>query len=258
MLLLADEAPSPALECALRLEVELMCRHSNRQALARAQLERLATMESRSGPQSDARASIGKRHQPELDVPPPSGGQVFLFSGHMIDHPERPQPRFPPNREPIAALAIEKQLGEWGATSGDTAICGGACGGDILFAETCRDRGVHLKIFLPFEEPEFLKSSVNFAGTDWERRYFDIRDHPGTETRILSGDLGCGPPDSNPFARNNMRQLYTAFAIGSGKVLFLCLWNRANGDGIGGTKHMYEVVAAQGGETCVLDTNELW
>ena len=140
----------------------------------------------------------------------------------------------------------------------DRRRCGGACGGDILFAETCRDRGVHLKIFLPFEEPEFLKSSVNFAGTDWERRYFDIRDHPGTETRILSGDLGCGPPDSNPFARNNMRQLYTAFAIGSGKVRFLCLWNRANGDGIGGTKHMYEVVAAQGGETCVLDTNELW
>ena len=36
--------------------------------------------------------------------------KVFLFSGHMIDAPERKQPRFPADKEPIAAAAITKAL----------------------------------------------------------------------------------------------------------------------------------------------------
>ena len=62
---------------------------------------------------------------------------VFLFSGHMIDAPGRCRPRFPPDKEKIAAQAIAKKLDELGAGPGDLALCGGACGGDLLFAEAC-------------------------------------------------------------------------------------------------------------------------
>ena len=34
--------------------------------------------------------------------------KVVLFSGHMIDAPGREKPRFPPDKEPIAANAIAK------------------------------------------------------------------------------------------------------------------------------------------------------
>jgi hypothetical protein len=61
--------------------------------------------------------------------------KVLLFSGHMIDAPDRPTPRFPPEKEPVAAVAIANTIVEIGAGPGDLAICGGACGGDLLFAE---------------------------------------------------------------------------------------------------------------------------
>ena len=38
--------------------------------------------------------------------------QVFLFSGHMIDAPDRSPVRFPPEKEPHAAAAVGKLLDE--------------------------------------------------------------------------------------------------------------------------------------------------
>ena len=66
--------------------------------------------------------------------------QVFLFSGHMIDAPDRKDPRFPSDKEPIAATAIAAKLDALGAGPDDLAFCGGACGGDLLFAEACLAR----------------------------------------------------------------------------------------------------------------------
>ena len=63
--------------------------------------------------------------------------QVFLFSGHMVDAPDRSPPRFPPDKEPLAAAAIAKLLDELGAGATDVAISSGACGGDLLFVESC-------------------------------------------------------------------------------------------------------------------------
>jgi hypothetical protein len=60
-------------------------------------------------------------------VPP---RKVMLFSGHMIDAPDRQKPRFPANKEAVAANAIAAALKELGASAGDLSICGGACGGD--------------------------------------------------------------------------------------------------------------------------------
>ena len=72
--------------------------------------------------------------------------KVLLFSGHMIDAPERSDPRFPPDKESIAAEAIAQILAEVGAGRTDLAICGGACGGDLLFAETVLERQLALEL----------------------------------------------------------------------------------------------------------------
>src|SRR5262249_52238955 len=68
--------------------------------------------------------------------------RVFLFSGHMIDASGRATPRFPADKEPIADEAISQKLNELGAGPEDLAMCGGACGGDLLFAGTCLQRGL--------------------------------------------------------------------------------------------------------------------
>src|SRR5262245_22211836 len=56
--------------------------------------------------------------------------QVILFSGHMVDAPDRPTPRFPADKEPIAARRIAGALAELGAGPDDLALCQAAAGGD--------------------------------------------------------------------------------------------------------------------------------
>src|SRR5712672_3122741 len=89
---------------------------------------------------------------------------VLLFSGHMIDAPGRKQRRFPPDKELMARDAIVDAVIRAGAGPGDLAICGGACGGDLLFAEACLARVMRLEFYIPFDQPVFLANSVDFAG----------------------------------------------------------------------------------------------
>jgi hypothetical protein len=57
--------------------------------------------------------------------PRKSPGKVFLFSGHMIDTPDRPVPRFPPDKENLAADRIGEALDGLGAGPNDLAIAQG-------------------------------------------------------------------------------------------------------------------------------------
>src|SRR5258708_40378146 len=68
--------------------------------------------------------------------------KVLLFSGHMIDSPTRKEPRFPADKEPIAVKAIGDLLDQIAAERGDLAICGGACGGDLVVPESPLARGL--------------------------------------------------------------------------------------------------------------------
>ena len=184
--------------------------------------------------------------------------QVFIFSGHMIDAPNRKEPRFPADKEQIAAAAIAAKLDELKAGQGDLAFCGGACGGDMLFAEACLERGVRLDVRLPFDEPTFLQNSVTFAGDGWVDRYYKMKSDEKTRIYVMPDELGPTPKSVNPYARNNLWQLYTALAWGPDKVRFVCLWNRKGGDGAGGTEHMVETVQKYSGRVYILDTTKLW
>lgn len=184
--------------------------------------------------------------------------KVLLFSGHMIDAPDRAQPRFPADREKIAQHAIESKLDELDAGPADLAICSGACGGDLLFAEASLRRGLRLELRLPFDVPRFIEESVSFAGESWTDRFREVRQHPGTSLRIMTDELGPTPRNINAFERNNLWQLYTALSFGFDKVHFICLWNRKGGDGPGGTQHMHDAVKKRSGHVYVLDTNLLF
>src|ERR1700721_4434224 len=107
---------------------------------------------------------------PEFSPQPPR--KVVLCSGHMIDAPGREKPRFPPAKEPIAAQAIAGALADLHVGPDDLCICGGACGGELLFAEAALARSALLEIYIPFDEATFLKKSVDFANKDWRARFF--------------------------------------------------------------------------------------
>ena len=126
-----------------------------------------------------------------------SPNKVVLFSGHMIDAPDRKTPRFPPDKEPAAAAAIADALSRIGAAEGDLAICGGACGGDLLFAEAALARGMRLEIYIPFDEPTFLAGSVDFAGGNWRARYFAAKSRATLHVTESQTKCGTSTPRSS-------------------------------------------------------------
>jgi tetratricopeptide (TPR) repeat protein len=176
--------------------------------------------------------------------------RVVLFSGHMIDNPGipgegKPKPaRFPANKVDAAAARIRAALDQIGAGAGDLGLCGGACGGDLLFAEACLARGMRLEVRLARRKNEFLTESVTFADPDrrWERSFSTVTQHPATVVLVVPDELGPTPGGVNVHDRCNRLMLYSALAYGLQRVSFVTLWNGEPGDGPGGTEHMVELV----------------
>jgi hypothetical protein len=185
-----------------------------------------------------------------------SPNTVALFSGHMIDRPDRKTPRFPPGKEPVAAAAIEAALSEIGVARGDLAICGGACGGDLLFAEACLAREMQLEIYIPFEERTFLTSSVDFAGGNWHDRYFVVKSK--ATLHVMPNELGPLSAGENAFERNNQWMLEKAARFGGEKIAFISLWNGQGGDGPGGAQHLLDEARSKTTRIYWLDTRKLW
>jgi hypothetical protein len=182
--------------------------------------------------------------------------KVVLFSGHMIDAPGREKPRFPPDKEPVAARAIVGALADLDIGPDDLCICGGACGGDLLFAEAALARSARLELYIPFEEPTFLEKSVDFAGDNWRARYFKAK--AAAALHVLPFERGPTPAGKDPYEENNVWMLEAASRFGADKVDLVCLWNGERGDGPGGAQHMMEEVQKAGGRAHWLDTRNLW
>ncbi len=184
--------------------------------------------------------------------------RVYLFSGHMIDAPDREQERFPPDMEDLVTEAIATELDDSHAGPGDRGICGGACGGDLIFAEACLQRGLRLEIRLAFNEPKHLRKSVVLPGSgDWRRRFNSVREHPNTKVFVLEEDLGPSASDDKAFERSNLWMLYSALCWGFDKIQFISLWNGEGGDGPGGTRHMNEEVSRRSGASTIIDARAI-
>ena len=190
-------------------------------------------------------------------APPWQPQRVFLFSGHMIDKADRPEPRFPPGMEPLVTEAIAKKLDALSLSSGDLVITSGACGSDLLFVENCLARGVRVEMCIPFDAPAFLQSSVAFAGEAWQQRFNAATHHPSLKLYVMPEYLGPAPDGANAYARTNRWMLFTALAYGPDKVRFVSLWDGKKGDGAGGTEDMVATVKRYSGEVHILDARIL-
>lgn len=193
--------------------------------------------------------------------------QVILFSGHMVDAPDRKAPRFPAEKVGNAAKKIAEALDALGAGPKDLALSQAAAGGDLLFLEACQARGVRCQVLLPFPEPQFIQRSImpSSDGEDWCKRYFAakgvLQQQPAGEgpspLRIMPDELGPLPSGVDPFERCNLWLLYTTLAWGIDKARFVCLWNGGGSDGPGGTEHMYNEVKQRTGKVTWIDTRKL-
>lgn len=180
--------------------------------------------------------------------------KVVVFSGHMIDAPDRVEKglgeRFPPRKEPEVRGRIAQRLETWAVGAGDLAICGGARGADILFAELCADRGAEVWLFVALPEAEFLEESVRLPDSDWEQRYFDLRDRDGVKVFFQDERLKSPAKGASVFARNNLWMINTArVEANEPKNLYgVLVWDeKPTGDGPGGTSDFATRVKRLGG-----------
>lgn len=111
--------------------------------------------------------------------------KLVVFSGHMIDAPDRRTSRFPPSKEAEVKELLERQLAAMNAGIG---FASAASGSDILFLEAMIARGGAIHLVLPWPAEEFVKTSVAIAGDGvWVDRFHKVIDQAAS-IRVL-GEL---------------------------------------------------------------------
>jgi hypothetical protein len=189
--------------------------------------------------------------------------KVIVCSGHMIDQPDRSNPRFPPNKAAIVRDHIADQLKRWEIGAGDLAICGGAQGTDILFAECCAALGAQVYLLIALPEAEFLRRSVHLERADWEGRYFELAKKPNVFKFFQEDFLKDFSPElnaiDNVFARNNLWMINTAIdAARPGELSAILVWDqKERGDGPGGTSDFEQRIRQSHGTVAVINPTKL-
>ncbi|TDH28005.1 hypothetical protein EXU57_05955 [Segetibacter sp. 3557_3] len=186
----------------------------------------------------------------------------LLFTGHMIDKPGRPEPRFPAGKEAAVRAAIKQAIvGEQAKHPKLRGISGGASGGDILFQEICDEFGIKSELFLALPREAFVLASVAPAGASWIERFDAL--YNKLSRRILSNTkelprwLQARHQPDYLWERNNLWMLNSSLVCGGAQMTLIALWDRKGGDGPGGTQHMVQEAQKRGSKTIILDINTI-
>jgi hypothetical protein len=192
-------------------------------------------------------------------------GRVLLFTGHMVDAPDRGQlPRFPPTeaaereaRRMIHDAVVQEQALE---SDGIVAICGGACGGDILFHEVCAELGIESRLFLALPPDQFSAASVSRGGPQWIERFFRLCQRLTPRVLSESKELPMWlrrKKDYDIWRRNNLWMLFNALALNAKSLTLIALWDQGKADGPGGTEDLVRQVGSRGYKVVRLPAEQL-
>ncbi len=158
---------------------------------------------------------------------------VVLCAGHLIDRPDRTEPRFPPELEPAVRSAIGDRLREVGVGFG---YASAACGADILFLESVLELGGEAHVILPYDRERFVEDSVDLGpGTDWIGRF----------ERVLAGAHDVHTASHHRMGTGGVSYEY-GFLLMDGaaalradeldtELVCLAVWDGKPGDAVGGT-----------------------
>jgi class 3 adenylate cyclase/tetratricopeptide (TPR) repeat protein len=181
--------------------------------------------------------------------------RVVAFSGHLVDRPGRPTPRFPPSLEASVRQAMQDRLRDLDAGVG---FASAGCGGDILFLEALEERKAEMQIVLPYDPAQFRVDSVDFVPrSDWGERYGRLLETASEVTVASDRRLGGGKISYEyGFAVLDGLACLRAEAIGT-ELVCLALWDGRPGDGPGGTASSVEWWRRSGRRLEILDLGEL-
>ncbi len=180
---------------------------------------------------------------------------TVVFSGHMIDSAERKSKRFPPEKEIQVANEIRKSLEDEKKISlfPLKGIAGGACGGDILFLETCLQLNITTEMFLAQPIEEFKKHSVSFAGVNWERRFDSLLKK--LPVHVL--DRAADDEKGNVWEQTNKWMMDVALKNGEENTSLIALWDKNPTTKKGGTEGMISIANEKGVRVTLIDIGKL-
>lgn len=193
--------------------------------------------------------------------------RVILFTGHMIDAPDRAKDamRFPPTAKAEATArrlieaAVRREIEDEDGPI--IAIAGGASGGDILFHEVCHSLSVPTDLYLALPQDKFQVASVQRGGPRWVERYQSLceRSIPRVLQRAESlPDWLTNKLDYDVWQRNNLWMMFNAIATGARRRTLIALYNPdRESDGPGGTSHLVAEARTWGFKSIELDAKEL-
>lgn len=158
---------------------------------------------------------------------------VVVFAGHMLDHPDRPKPRFPAELEGLVRQKIDEALDRLDARIG---FCSAACGSDLLFIEAMQDRDAEVNIVLPFHAEDFIQTSVAHAGSQWVRRFRRAIKLAGNSVRYATEERFLGTSELYSFNDRMVQSLAMLRAKSLGtEPLLLAVYDGVSKQNQGGT-----------------------
>jgi tetratricopeptide (TPR) repeat protein len=176
----------------------------------------------------------------------------FIFSGYMVDYPGKEMKAFPGEREAQIRQDIRKKLEDLGAQAEDRAFLSGlSAGSEIIFAEVCAEKGLHVKAFLPLPEQAYIRKFVSPAGDSWVDRFYKVRGSPLVDDIYQLENVGQPKEGDDPFERNNRWTLYSSLKYGMDNVCLIALWDGKSGYSrdrdVRLVNHMIELARDMGG-----------
>jgi len=180
--------------------------------------------------------------------------RVAAFSGHMVDAPGRPTPRFPQEKVGAVRKAIVERLKQYGIGYGFSSA---ARGSDLIFIEELRKRGGSVQVFLPFPRAGFKQTSVGFG---WDDRFEKALKGEKVEVSMLAPEV---PPEAEqPAAYAACNEKVFEAARQKAKLLdeepiLITVWNGNPGDGAGGTADAVRAWKDEGHAVDLIDISKL-
>jgi hypothetical protein len=153
-------------------------------------------------------------------------GFVFLFTGYMVNNPKKSDYHFPPEKEQDIRKAICAVLDKYNTGNDALAITPGMdAGSQIIFVESCIERGIPVRVYLPTFEAPYVRDFVSPGGEQWVERFYKLRNHPLVDEFYQPEQVGLPIKGDNVYERNNRWALYSSLVRGIDKVRLIALWD---------------------------------
>jgi hypothetical protein len=157
---------------------------------------------------------------------PKHEGMVFLFTGYMISSSDSKESHIPAEKEGEIKESINAILDKYEAGPDDLAVTTGMdAGSEILFVESCAERGVPVQVYFPLFEAAYVRDFVSPGGEDWVERFYKMRNHPLVTEYYQPDCVGLPREGDNVHERNNRWALYSALARGIDQVRLIAVWD---------------------------------